>query len=95
MSLVSFSFSSRCVFPYWIQLEDIRSGHSVTEPRCLKLEPSWMFDRKKEIGHLFLNDLSMAETHDAAAYKLVALSTLVHQRLFTVLEVFNYVYLMY
>jgi hypothetical protein len=52
-------------------LEDKETGKSVTQPRCLKLEPSWMSDRKSELGNLLVTDLSMAETHDAAAYKSV------------------------
>jgi hypothetical protein len=69
--LTHFSYTGRCVFPYWVRLEDKESGRSVTDPRCLRLEPSWMSDRKSEIGKLLLTDLSMAETHDAAAYKSV------------------------
>ncbi len=33
-----------------------------------------MSDRKSELGNLLVTDLSMAETHDAAAYKLVVIN---------------------
>ena len=41
----------------------------VTEARCLRVEPSWMFDNKELLGDLRLKDILLTGTHDAAAYK--------------------------
>ena len=40
----------------------------ITDSRCLRVEPSWMFDNKDSFGDLRLKDILLAGTHDAAAF---------------------------
>ena len=41
----------------------------MTDPRCMKSEPTWMNDNYDLFRDLALGDLALVYTHDAAAYK--------------------------
>jgi hypothetical protein len=59
-------FYVRCGVQYWVIFGTFSKTFLVT---LLKVEPSWMSDRKEDLGGLLLTDLSLCESHDAAAYK--------------------------
>lgn len=59
----------RCVFSYWVQVEDKATGMAVNGPRCLQLEPSWMKDHEHEMGGKPMSQLFLPATHDSAAFK--------------------------
>ena len=67
----SYSFTSRCVFPYWIVIVDgsDATGQQLTTPRCMQSEPTWMRDNYELFKDVTLGDLMLVYTHDAAAYK--------------------------
>ena len=66
----SYSFTSRCVFPYWIVIVDgSDTEQQLTAPRCMQSEPTWMRDNYELFKDLTLGDLMLVYTHDAAAYK--------------------------
>ena len=46
-----------------------RKYKSITESRCLRVEPRWMYDNQELIGDLRLKDILLTGTHDAAAFK--------------------------
>ena len=52
-------------------LEKLPNGiyEPVTESRCLRVEPSWMYENKELIGDMRLKDILITGTHDAAAFK--------------------------
>ena len=52
-------------------LEKLQNGiyEPVTESRCLRVEPSWMYENKELIGDMRLKDILITGTHDAAAFK--------------------------
>ena len=58
----------------FLNLEKLPNGiyEPVTESRCLRVEPSWMYENRELIGDMRLKDILMTGTHDAAAFKLVS-----------------------
>jgi len=55
-------------FNQYLHLQQLKRFIPITESRCLRVEPSWMFDNKEEFGKLRLNEILLAGTHDAAAF---------------------------
>lgn len=62
-------YEKKCVFPYWVRIEEKGNRQGVSMPRCLELQPSWMNDNAEQLGTTLLSDLMMVGTHDSAAYK--------------------------
>ena len=65
--IITHSFVSRCVFPYWIQLQS-SSGDALTEARCLRNQPRWMMDNYDIFKSLSIGDMMLTAAHDASAY---------------------------
>ncbi len=62
-------YQAKCVFDYWVRIEDNSNGNPVTKVRCLEMQPSWMTDNADTLGEVNYSDLMLTITHDAAAYK--------------------------
>ena len=60
-------YTSKCVFNYWVKMFD-SIGNPLTGSRCLKVQPTWMFDNKVALEKLRFLDLKLTGTHDASAY---------------------------
>ena len=56
-------------FNQYLHLQQLKRFIPITDSRCLRVEPSWMFDNKEEFGILRLNEILLAGTHDAAAFQ--------------------------
>ena len=56
-------------FSQYLHLQQLERSIPITESRCLRVEPNWMFDNKEEFGSLRLNEILLAGTHDAAAFQ--------------------------
>ena len=41
-----FRYTSKCVFPYWARVERASNGGAVSKSRCLRSEPSWMWENR-------------------------------------------------
>ena len=56
-------------FSQYLYLQQLKRSSPISELRCLRVEPNWMFDNKEELGSLRLNEILLAGTHDAAAFQ--------------------------
>ena len=56
-------------FSQYLHLQQLKRSSPISELRCLRVEPNWMFDNKEEFGSLRLNEILLAGTHDAAAFQ--------------------------
>ncbi len=65
-------YASRCVFPYWVRLEDVQGRPLQSPARCLRSEPRWMSDHAGDLARTKMTDLMLTASHDAAAYKRYA-----------------------
>ncbi len=62
-------YQPKCVFDFWVRIEEKDTNNPVTGARCLKMQPSWMTDNAEQLGDAKFSDLMMVKTHDSAAYK--------------------------
>ena len=69
LSSAEIGYKSRCVFPYSVRVLNSSTLMPMSNARCIKAEPEWMWERKEYLGDFAISELMLVATHDAGAYK--------------------------